>query len=197
MRPYSVVSKVAITAMLIALTGLHGCGKSSVGRILRLNHGFEVMDKRAVLLSMYRSSKSSVPFVDWYRSMYISEGGATVMSLIWKRFQEWATTTGRSNIVVDSVHNVDEWDYLRGISQASQLVYIVSSKETRTRRVGLEHLALDTNRVEYSHRCISGEIECLFALADASICNNYSEDVLEEEVRRLAVVAVVAEPPDI
>lgn len=184
--------------LTLALTGLHGCGKSSVRSLLQSEHGFRVLDKRAELLKIHEQENTQQPYLDWYRTLYAVQGGAVVMEMVWSRFvQRQGTTAEDLRVVVDSIHNVDEWSCLRKLEPAARLVYVVTSAHLRAARTSTTHLRLDHNRIQYSHRFANHDgLECLFAKADESICNNYTENDLRGDVARLVASLNNDEPPD-
>lgn len=177
------------TMRVIALTGLHGAGKGKVARILESCHGFIALDKRAYLKRIHKAVASDHDFESWCRTLYRESGGGAIMSEIWSSFiTDCALPYRTLRVVVDSVHNVQEWLCLKEISPESDLVYVVTSPQLRAERTSDDHLQLDQRRIAYSHDVCgqNAKIDCLYAMVDWSLCNNGNEEYLKAQIRQLA-----------
>jgi len=150
--------------MIIGLTGLHGVGKSFLAEIMSNKLKWRLVNKRNILASMYQKANpvDELTWEEWYRKLYGKIGAFNVMSLILSKLSE-KESEGKMPIVLDSVHNTDEWRAIKYAYPESILVGVFSPKRVRFSRNDQGDEELDTKRIIYWHENVLGEFSCLLS----------------------------------
>lgn len=148
--------------MFVALTGLHGAGKSFLAEVMSVNLGWNMIVKRDVFKLIFEKSKASkeLTWEQWYRVMYEKVGAFAIMEMI---LGEIGLMKSDEIMVIDSVHNVDEWRAIKCANQKSILIGVFTPREIRCSRNNPGDEELDRKRIMYYHENVLGELSCLFS----------------------------------
>lgn len=142
--------------MLIALTGLHGVGKSYFANNILAKYGFKIYNKKELLPYICKSTTGRDDWREWYREEF-------------KRNAEKVTTLILSyinlneNVVIDSIHSPLEWDIISSKIEDAELVGIIAPEPIRKQRRKEEDKEKDKKRISHWHNV---EDECLMANLD-------------------------------
>jgi hypothetical protein len=154
---------------IIGLTGLHGCGKSFLSKIMEDNFGWIHVNKRRYLEKIFDrkfESNDSLDSIEWYRNLYKTEGVSNLMTIILNNIPD------NDIIILDAIHNPMEGGVVkRNIEAKKILVGVFSPKSIRDSRNSELDAILDLKRVNYWHqesqeykgtRCLMSEVEWVF-----------------------------------
>ena len=143
--------------MIAVLVGRHGAGKSHLARLLG-TCGWGIRFKQAYLEQLHRTSADQGDWVTWYRNRYKSAGPYEVMNEL---LTVGLLTNKAGPMVLDSIHNLEEWRAIKDREDSAVLVSVVAPHEVRSKRNSPGDARLDINRVHYWHEGNFGE--CLMA----------------------------------
>jgi hypothetical protein len=148
--------------MIVGLTGLHGAGKSFLAQIMHDKIGWEVVIKRDVLRMIYEKSDpvDGLTWEEWYRVLYAKIGAYKMMCMV---IDEARISERKSIVVIDSIHNTDEWRAVKHLHSEAILVGVFSPREIRQSRNTLKDVELDVKRIIYWHENVLGEFSCLLS----------------------------------
>jgi len=148
--------------MIIGLTGLHGAGKSFLAGIMNTGLKWRLADKRNILMNMYikQTPIDDLTWEDWYRILYGKVGAFNVMTMI---LGEMDKEKEGLPIVLDAVHNTDEWRAIKYVYPESILVGVFSPKRIRFARHDEGDEDLDAKRIIYWHENVLDELSCLLS----------------------------------
>lgn len=148
--------------MIIGLTGLHGAGKSFLANIMSTRLKWRIVNKRNVMKEIYEKQApvDDLTWEDWYRVLYGKVGAFNVMTMI---IEEFVQEKERFPIVLDAVHNTDEWRAIKYVYPESLLVGVFSPKKIRIARNDQGDAELDVKRIIYWHENVLGELSCLLS----------------------------------
>jgi hypothetical protein len=115
--------------MLVGLAGLHSAGKSHITRLLTAELGWYVLEKRKLLQDAYLSSNHPD---DMHRITYGNRGAYIAIQPIIPVIAH--AFTQHKVVVLDAVHNADEWRKLRKEFPDSLLVAVITPRKVRFQR---------------------------------------------------------------
>lgn len=142
--------------MILALSGLHGSGKSHLSAIIAAEFGWQVCVKRDLFKVLHARENAGGDWVAWYRAFYASEGVYEVTRALMSLVPE------SDRVILDSVHNLAEWKAIRDLRSDAVLALVIAPKAVRAARNDSEDSGLDAQRVQFWHgndaSCLA--IEC-------------------------------------
>lgn len=149
--------------MIIGLTGFHGAGKSFLADIMRNKLKWKLINKRDVLRKMYDKHPlvDDLTWEDWYKTLYGKLGAFKVMIMILDELNK--ENKQGAPVVLDAIHNTDEWRAIKYAYPESILVGIFSPKRIRLTRHNQGDGELDKKRLIYWHENVLGEFSCLLS----------------------------------
>lgn len=147
--------------MIVGLTGLHGAGKSYTGKLLEKEFGWNHFEKRAYLQALFKNEQkinSSLKWVDWHRELYLKNSSfKTMKEILGKKILT------QKVLIVDSVHNAEEWRAVKDADSRAILVGVFSPSPIREMRRDKEEGALDKKRIIHWHESNDDNIVCLLS----------------------------------
>ncbi|MFA6119700.1 MAG: hypothetical protein WC688_07290 [Parachlamydiales bacterium] len=148
--------------MIIGIAGLHGAGKSFLANIMSTKLKWRVVNKRDAMKKIYKKQPpvDDLTWEEWYRVLYGKVGAFNMMVMI---LDELIKEKRCFPIILDSVHNTDEWRAIKYAYPESILVGVFSPKRVRSARNEQGDEELDTKRIIYWHENILGELSCLLS----------------------------------
>jgi len=158
--------------IIVGLTGFHGAGKSFLAETMRRKLGWTLVNKRDTLRKLYGKSQPAddLTWEEWYRVLYLKAGAFKVMSMI---LDDLKVIKSRKPIILDSIHNTDEWRAIKCTCPDALLVGVFSPKRVRSSRNNQQDEVLDAKRILYWHEnvveglsCLLSEIEWAFSGCD-------------------------------
>jgi len=170
--------------MIIGLTGLHCSGKSFISNILVKILNFKYINKRDFIKNYYiiniierKGDFLENRFIEWYREKYKTLGGYKFMQEVFKNFDF------SINIIIDAIHNVEEWEFFMNFSNKSILIYVVTPRNVRNNR-DKNKVLLDKNRISSWHSLysITSYSNCLLSFVEWSFNGALDKIDLENDV---------------
>lgn len=160
--------------MFIGLTGFHGAGKSFLADIMNDKLAWKLINKRDILKEMYGKHypADNLTWEEWYRALYGKLGAFRVMTMI---LDEMEKEDDGVPVVLDAVHNTDEWKAIKRICPESILVGVFSPKRVRFFRNNQGDENLDARRLVYWHDSMLGGLSCLLSEIEWAFsgCDSY------------------------
>jgi len=170
--------------MIVGLTGLHGAGKSYVGQLLKETFRWTHFEKRAYLKTLYKIKNSqesiALSWLDWHHQLYSSKGSFYVMLEILKM-----NFPNQSVLVVDAVHNIEEWRAIKQVEPRAILAGVFSPSSTREERREPEESILDKKRIAHWHGNADVSNHCLISEAEWAFTGLMPRDFLVEQCKVL------------
>lgn len=120
--------------MFIGLTGFHGAGKSFLADIMSHKLKWKLINKRDILKEIYDKYNPADDLIweEWYWTLYGKLGAFRVMVMV---LDELEKKDDGVPIVLDAVHNPDEWRAIKRACPESILVGVFSPKRVRFDRL--------------------------------------------------------------
>lgn len=147
--------------MIVGLTGLHGAGKSYTGKLLEEVFGWKYFEKRVYLQTLFKNDqkvKPSLKWIEWHRELYLKDGSFKIMKeILGKNFPI------KKVLIVDSVHNAEEWRAVKDTDSRAILVGVFSPSPVRAMRRDQEEGVLDKKRIIHWHESNDDNIVCLLS----------------------------------
>lgn len=142
--------------MLIALTGLHGLGKSYFANNIMAKYGFKIYNKKELLPYICKFTTGREDWRQWYREEFERDAEkVTTLMLSYINLNE--------NIVIDSVHSPLEWNIISSKIEDAELVGIIAPEPIRMQRRKKDDKEKDVKRINHWHNV---EDECLMSNLD-------------------------------
>jgi len=167
--------------MMLALSGLHGSGKSHLSALIASGFGWDICVKRDLLKLLHISENITGDWVVWYRTLYAAEGAYEVTRKL------MGFVPARDRIILDSVHNLTEWRAVRSLRPDAILASVIAPKAVRAARNGSEDPGLDIQRILFWHgdkesaSCLAAESEwCFNGAASAEVQRTEFEAFLDQ-----------------
>ena len=110
--------------MLIAITGLHGSGKSYFSRSIPTKYGFEVFYKNDIIAEIFNHKPN---WIEQYREAYKNNPEALIKEILSRLPLE-------NNVILDAVHSYDEWKIIRRLEPSARLILVTTPREIRISR---------------------------------------------------------------
>ena len=161
--------------MIVALVGRHGAGKSHLARLMG-TCGWDVRLKQVYLEQLHRASGDKGNLITWYRGHYKDKGPRKVMTEL---LSTGLTESTPRPVVIDSLHNLEEWRALKERYESAVLVSVVAPRAVRGTRNSEADVELDIARIGYWHEgspgsCLMAEVEWTFqgTVPDAAHVSN-------------------------
>lgn len=158
--------------MLIALTGLHGAGKTYFANNVPHKFGFEVFNKKEIVEKIYKTEYHDGNWKEWYYKEFNRNVYEITKKIIKKLPLE-------KNIVLDAIHNNIEWQTITEIVPRAVLAVITTPEQIRIHRRDTGDDKKDIKRIEYWHSKNGEESNCL--LAHVSWSFNGAASILANE----------------
>lgn len=153
--------KERVIKMIIGLTGLHGAGKSYVGKLLEEMFEWEHFEKRTYLQAIFKNDQkinSSLRWTEWHRELHLKNGSFKIMKEILGK-----KILMQKVLIIDSVHNTEEWRAIKDADSRSILVGVFSPSLIRETRRDKEEGSLDKKRIIYWHESNDNNVVCLLS----------------------------------
>lgn len=169
--------------MIIGLTGLHGAGKSYIGKLLEEVLGWEHFKKREYLQKLYHSSekrRSPPNWLEWQSKLYLKKGSFKVMQEILAK-----DIPTQQVLVVDAVHNAEEWRAVRAIESRAILIGVFSPSSIRAIRRDPEEELLDKKRIAHWHESNDDDIVCLLSHVEWAFTGTMPRELLVDQCKLL------------
>lgn len=142
--------------MLIALTGLHGSGKSYFANNIIAKYGFDVYNKKELIEYICKEKTGRNDWVTWYREEF--EANPERLTLLILSYIDLT-----QNVVIDAVHSPLEWNIIVSKIPNSELIGIITPEVIRNQRRDIGDEEKDKKRIAYWH---NAENECLMTKLD-------------------------------
>lgn len=147
------------TLLLIGMTGLHAAGKTHfTDRVV--DSDFVIVNKKNVIRDLSKRDGEKNPRL-WYRKQVAKHGMDYVTTLIYNELPK------NTNVVLDAIHNPDEWNAIKRLESDAVLLYVVTPASIRDEREDAGDKEKNTVRLKYWHG--SEKSDCLLSKADWSI----------------------------
>lgn len=164
--------------MLIALTGLHGAGKTYFAKNIPKKFGFHVYNKNKLVEYIYKNEYKKEDWQEWY----YHEFNKNIYNITSKILSYLPLET---DIVLDAVHNNIEWKVINSIIPNSILAVITTPDRIRINRREQNDEMKDISRIQYWHSSGNGDSMCLLSQAEWSFNGAASLDVNERSFQEL------------
>lgn len=150
--------------MFIAMTGLHGSGKSYFAHNIPTKYGFSVYYKNDIIADIY----NHVPnWEELYRQEYQNDPYNLVLNILSRLPLD-------KDVVLDAVHNNNEWNIIKSIIPNAMLILVTSPREVRISR-RKENTEKDMKRIQYWHKVKNDHsVDCLLTQVSWSFNGNSS-----------------------
>lgn len=143
---------------ILALTGLHGSGKSHLSKLVSMRFGWRVLVKRDLLRQIHAQIGFTEQWEDWYRRQYATVGAINLTA-------QFVDLLPHGDVILDAVHNLDEWRIIKSLRPSSVLAAVIAPASVRAMRNHGEDPTLDVRRVGYWH-ATEQEPGCLMSECD-------------------------------
>lgn len=145
--------------MLIALTGLHGVGKSYFADNILVKHGFKIYNKKELLPYICKNETGRDDWQQWYRESFEKDAEKiTELLLSYINFDE--------DVVIDAVHSPREWDIISSKVKDAELIGIIAPEPIRNQRRKEGDKEKDGKRISHWHNvegeCLMSDIDWVF-----------------------------------
>lgn len=132
--------------MFIALTGLHGAGKSYFSLNIAKSFNFMVYNKKEIVRKLCeRATGNPDNWNRWYNDEYEKDPVAMTKRILYELPLE-------QNIILDAVHSNLEWDIIKSIVPDAALAVVITPYEIRKERKGEYGIDKgDASRIRYWH----------------------------------------------
>ena len=142
--------------MLIALTGLHGVGKSYFANNILAKYGFKIYNKKELLPYICKCTTGRDDWRQWYREEFERDAEkVTALMLSYINLSK--------NVVIDSVHSPLEWNIISSKVEDAELVGIIAPEPIRKQRRKEDDKEKDVKRISHWNNV---ENECLMSNLD-------------------------------
>lgn len=174
---------------ILALCGMHGSGKSQIGRDLEtkgwLNINKRVMLRQALETGFFEPRECA--WESWYKKAYQELGAHVVLRMLFDYVEAQHPDLHQRSVVLDALHNPEEWDFVQQLCH-SELVLVTAPRafrEQRLKETNTDVHSQDLSRSQYIHRVTDGRIRCLYSEVGWSICNHGSLTEFEAQIEAL------------
>ena len=130
--------------MLIALTGLHGAGKSYFAGKIPAKYGFSIYNKKDIIKFICKKQTGRDDWGDWYREEFNRDPYKITEDIL-------SCVDCESNAVLDAVHSDLEWKIILDIIPDAYLIGIVTPDFIRAQRREEGDVEKDKQRILYWH----------------------------------------------
>ena len=141
--------------MLIALTGLHGAGKSYFACNIPVKYGFNIYNKKDIIKSICKKQTGRDDWGDWYREEFNRDPHKITANIL-------SCVDYESNAVLDAVHSDLEWKIILDSIPDAYLIGIVTPDFIRAQRREEGDVEKDKQRIVYWHNgggCLMTNLE--------------------------------------
>lgn len=150
--------------MFIGMTGLHGSGKSYFAHNVAEKYGFSVYYKNDVIAEIYKDNED---WIDLYRREYQKDPYNITMNILSRLPLD-------KDIILDAVHNNDEWEIIKSVIPEAMLILVTAPKEIRINR-WKKDCEGDEKRIKYWHKIKKeNSVDCLLTKVSWSFNGNSS-----------------------
>ncbi len=130
--------------MLIALTGLHGAGKTYFASNVPIKFGFKVYNKKEIIQYICKEKTGRSDWRQWYKEQFNKDAYKITEMIL-------SYIDLNNNNILDSVHSDLEWQIISSIVPNSEIVGIVTPEFIREQRREVEDEEKDKQRIKYWH----------------------------------------------
>ncbi len=150
--------------MFIGITGLHGSGKSYFAHNIPTKYGFLVYYKNDIIADIF----NYVPgWEELYRKEYQRDPRKLILNILSRLPLD-------RDIVLDAIHNNNEWNIIKSIIPNAMLLLVTAPKEIRISR-RKENIEKDMKRIQYWHKIKKDNtVDCLLTQVSWSFNGNAS-----------------------
>ena len=144
--------------MLIALTGLHGAGKSYFANNIIAKYGFDICSKKDLVRYICKEKTGSEDWTEWYRNEFNKNAYETTRLIL-------SYLDLNQDIVLDAVHSDLEWKIITSLVPNAELIGIITPDFIREARREEGDLEKDKKRIGYWHNgggCLMSELSWSF-----------------------------------
>lgn len=156
--------------MIIALTGLHRAGKTTITSRMQEEFNFQVIKKIDLLEKEYKKEATSLDFESWMQKSYQNDAYAFSKRL-------FANIPLNQKTVIDALYNANEWQALKDMyKKHAMLINVVTPQDVIEKRCVNDdnHKNIkeaNDRRIKFFHigNNNSSHSKCLLAEADWSL----------------------------
>lgn len=136
--------------MLIAITGLHGSGKSYFSHCIPPKYGFEVFYKNDIIAEIFNNKTN---WIEQYREAYKNNPESLIKEIL-------SHLPLEKNVILDAVHSYEEWKIIKSLETSARLILVTTPREVRISR-RKENENKDVKRIQYWHSIEKDSVNCL------------------------------------
>lgn len=140
--------------MLIAMTGLHGAGKSYFVSNIPAKYGFKVYNKKEIIKFLCKKKTGRDDWGQWYKEEFNKDArNMTEMILSCIDLNE--------DVILDAVHSDLEWGIITSCVPNAELIGVITPEFIRQQRREPGDIEKDKKRKEYWHNgggCLLAEL---------------------------------------
>jgi cytidylate kinase len=140
--------------MLIAITGLHGSGKSYFANNIPIKFGFKVFNKKQIIEYICKKETNREDWDVWYRQEYRKDPYTITAKIL-------SCLKLDEDIILDAVHSLEEWKIIQSIVENAALVVVTTPEYIRMQRREKDDDIKDIQRIKYWHTNSEDSVECL------------------------------------
>lgn len=143
--------------MIIALTGLHGSGKSYFARNIPPKYGFDILYKNDIIKRMCKE-KEIENWHDWYIKSFNNNKEKTTIEVL-------SHIPTDKNIILDAIHSYDEWMIAKEYIKDIYLAVLIAPEDIRKERRDEKDEEKDIKRISFWHsndKCLLTESSWAF-----------------------------------
>ena len=143
-----------VKKMLIAMTGLHGAGKSYFASNIPAKYGFKVYNKKEIIKFLCKKKTGRDDWGQWYKEEFNKDArNMTEMILSCIDLNE--------DVILDAVHSDLEWGIITSCVPNAELIGVITPEFIRQQRREPGDIEKDKKRKEYWHNgggCLLAEL---------------------------------------
>ena len=144
--------------MIIALTGLHGAGKSYFANNIIAKYGFTICSKKDLIRYICKEKTNRDDFGEWYKEEFDKDADNITKTIL-------SYLNLNKNIVLDAVHSDLEWKIITSVVPDAELIGIITPEFIRKTRREEGDVEKDQRRIRYWHNgggCLMTELSWTF-----------------------------------
>ena len=140
--------------MFIAITGLHGAGKSYFANNIPVKYGFKIYNKKEIIKYLCKKKTGRDDWGQWYKEEFNRDARNLTEIIL-------SCIDFSGDVILDAVHSDLEWGIISSIIPNSELLGVITPDFIRQQRREPGDIEKDEKRKEYWHNgggCLMAEL---------------------------------------
>ena len=130
--------------MLIALTGLHGAGKSYFANNIPSKYGFTIYNKKDIIRYICKNETNRDDWGQWYSEEFNKDAYRITETIL-------SYVDYENDAILDAVHSDFEWGIISNIVPDASLIGVITPEFIRAQRREDGDVEKDKKRIKYWH----------------------------------------------